>query len=78
MTDWSAIIDDLIAVGLSKAEIARKLGTYRSRLQRWHDGTGCPKSPYDAKLKALHRSLANQNIRSYEAAIMSSSTLLST
>ena len=77
MTDWSAIIDDLIAVGLSKAEIARKLGTYRSRLQRWHDGTGCPKSPYDAKLKALHRELTNQQIRSYESAI-STSTLLYT
>ena len=76
MTDWPALIEEIVATGLTKAEISRRLGVDKQRLQRWHDGTGRPKEPYDQQLRALHRSLTGRVIRTYEFAIVSTSQLL--
>ena len=77
MTDWPQIIDELIAAGMSKAQIARHLHTGRSRVQRWHYGTGRPKEPIATELLGLHRRFANRTIRTYETDLISR-TLLST
>ena len=78
MTDWPSIIDEIIAAGVTKAEIGRRLDVPKQTIQRWHDGTGRPKDPHDRHLKALHRSLTSQKIRTYEGAIVATSTLLRT
>lgn len=70
MTDWPTLIDELIAAGVSKAEIARRLDTVRSTVQHWHEGTNRPKEPVAGLLRALHRSLTRKQIRSYESDIM--------
>lgn len=78
MTDWPTLIEEIIAAGVLKAEIARRLDVPKTTLQRWHDGTGSPKEPDAARLRAFHRSLTNQKIRTYEGAIIATSTLMRT
>ena len=78
MTDYATLIDQIIAAGITKAEIGRRLNTPKTTVQRWHDGTGRPKDPHDQQLKALHRSLTSQQIRTYEGSIVATSTLMRT
>ena len=78
MTDWPQLIDDIVQAGVTKAEIARRLQSPKTTVQRWHDGTGRPKDPHDKQLKALHRSLTSQQIRTYEGSIVATSTLMRT
>ena len=78
MTDWCSILDEIIAAGVAKAEVARRLSVARSTLQRWHDGSGRPKEQHAGMLLALHRSLKPKPIRTYEGAIASTSTLMRT
>ena len=78
MTDWPTLIEQIVAAGVSKAELSRRLDVAKTTLQRWHDCSGRPKDEHSARLKALHRSLTNQQIRTYEGAIVATSTLTRT